>query len=81
MISIARSIRDVRAAALFYELNDGQGTKASLRGKNGFDVRAVAMKFGGGGHKLAAGCSIAAPLDVARKRVLAEMRRRLKTQS
>ena len=78
VISIARSIRDVRAAALFYELNDGQGTKASLRGKNGFDVRAVAMKFGGGGHKLAAGCSIAAPLDVARKRVLAEMRRRLK---
>ena len=80
IISIARSVRTVQAAALFCEKPGTDKVSVSLRGKNGFDVRAVAMKFGGGGHKLAAGCMIDMDLAKAQRIVLAEIRKRLKAQ-
>ncbi len=53
------------------------GTKVSLRSKGRFNVRAVAARFGGGGHQLAAGCELEKPLAAARKLVLAEIFKRL----
>jgi phosphoesterase RecJ-like protein len=35
--------------------------RVSLRSRAGVDVSAVAARFGGGGHRLAAGCSVAGP--------------------
>jgi len=61
---------------LLKEAADGS-VKVSLRGKYGFDVKRVATAFGGGGHLLAAGCTIARRLDEAEELVLSEMDRYL----
>ncbi|MGL5416679.1 MAG: DHH family phosphoesterase [Clostridium sp.] len=47
------SVKGVEVAVLLKETADG--TKASLRSKNDFDVRRVAECFGGGGHVKASG--------------------------
>ncbi|HVL80715.1 MAG TPA: bifunctional oligoribonuclease/PAP phosphatase NrnA [Actinomycetota bacterium] len=54
LIDVLRSIREADVAAVLKELEDGRW-KASLRSKGGTDVSAVAVAFGGGGHRLAAG--------------------------
>ncbi len=47
-------------------------TRVSLRSKT-VDVNAVAAVFGGGGHIRAAGCTIKAPLEEAKKMILKEI--------
>ncbi len=55
IINFALEIKGVRAAAL---LSQREGfVKCSLRAREPLDVAAVAARFGGGGHILAAGCS------------------------
>lgn len=54
-----RMLRDAKVAVLLSELGDGV-IRASLRSKGGADVRLIAQKFGGGGHKNAAGFRISA---------------------
>jgi bifunctional oligoribonuclease and PAP phosphatase NrnA len=44
--------------------------RVSLRSKGGIDVGAVAEQFDGGGHRAAAGCAIALPLEDAKRRLL-----------
>lgn len=46
-----------------------EGIKVSLRALPPCDVSGIAASFGGGGHVLAAGCTIDAPLDEAERRV------------
>lgn len=64
----------VRVAVLLAEAEPGL-TKLSFRAKPGggafTDVNELAQEFGGGGHVFAAGARIAAPLDEARRRLLA----------
>jgi phosphoesterase RecJ-like protein len=55
-------------AVLFVELKTM--TKVSLRSRTSFDVRAIAERFGGGGHKAAAGIAFPAPLAEAQAAVL-----------
>ncbi|WP_228283393.1 DHH family phosphoesterase [Arcobacter sp. FWKO B] len=43
--------------AMFFRVI-GSKTRVSIRSKNDVDVSIIAHKFGGGGHKLSAGCSI-----------------------
>jgi phosphoesterase RecJ-like protein len=71
-----RRIAGTRAVVLFKEASDGS-VKVSFRGKYGFDVKRIATAFGGGGHLLAAGCTIAADLCAAEVLVLAELDRYL----
>ncbi len=52
-------IAGIEAAAVFRELPDGIGWRASLRSKGKLDVAAVAEIFGGGGHHSASGCTLA----------------------
>lgn len=47
-------IRDISVWALFTKMEDGEHYSASLRAKTK-DVRSIAEKFNGGGHKCAAG--------------------------
>ncbi len=56
-------------ACLFRE-RDGR-VKVSLRGKGEADVRQIAARFGGGGHRNAAGCSVDGSLEGVTKDVLA----------
>ncbi len=69
LINYPRSLASVRVACFLREI--GGTVKVSLRGKGDVDVQAVAARFGGGGHRNAAGCTIAAPLAEATRQVLA----------
>jgi phosphoesterase RecJ-like protein len=61
---------------LFIEQRRG-GVKFSVRSRNGFDCARLARKFGGGGHKAAAGGMIPDPLDEHLPLVLAAVREQL----
>lgn len=67
-ISYPRYVEGVEIAVLFKQVEDNL-TRVSFRSKE-FDVAKIALSFGGGGHKKAAGCSIYAPLQEAKKVVL-----------
>ena len=48
--------------------------RVSLRSKNGVDVSTIAMKLGGGGHKMAAGCTLETDsIDAAKEIILNEI--------
>jgi len=64
LINECRRINSVEVAALFVELKDGR-IKLSLRSKGDVDVCKIAEKFGGGGHKMAAGAHLQGPLENA----------------
>jgi len=57
---------------LLKEKEDGSGYRASLRSRGGIDVQRLAAAFGGGGHVMAAGCTLPAPSIEEAKRLLVE---------
>ena len=61
LVNQALSIRGVAMAALLRETADG-AVKASLRGVAPYTVDRAAMRFGGGGHAQAAGCTLTLPM-------------------
>jgi phosphoesterase RecJ-like protein len=62
-------LAEARVIATFLEMRDGS-VKVSFRARPGYDVAQVAATLGGGGHRLAAGCSLPGPLAAAQARVL-----------
>lgn len=65
-----RQIDTVLIAAVFKERRDGN-IKVSLRSdSHQIDVSEIMARFGGGGHKMAAGCTIPFPYDEAKKQLL-----------
>ncbi len=69
LVNYPRSIASVRVACLLRAR--GAQVKVSLRGKGDVDVQRIAAKFGGGGHRNAAGFSVAGALDAVTRDVLA----------
>ena len=70
LIDHIRAIRGVVVAVFFEELADGK-VRVSMRSKDQrFDVCAVAQKFGGGGHTLAAGARVRGSLAEVESKVL-----------
>ncbi len=69
-----RAIVTTKVAFVAKEMKSGY-TKVSMRSKSA-DVADICGVFGGGGHRLAAGCTIKAPVEEAAKKVLAEIRKR-----
>ena len=55
-VNYPRAIQSVRAAVFLKEIEPGK-VSVSLRAKGQCDVSAIAARFGGGGHKNAAGCT------------------------
>jgi len=83
MINYARRIEDVKIAALIHEIKNGSSKfsnmnryHVSLRSNSSVDVAQIASKFGGGGHKSAAGFQIESTL-VALKTKIIELARDL----
>lgn len=76
IINFVRSTHGAHVGILFREVPGGK-VRISLRAREGADVNKIANVFGGGGHKLAAGCSLEPPLEEVVKRVLAETHRQL----
>lgn len=59
-----------RVSILIRELAEGQ-CKISLRSQPGFDCASLCREFGGGGHVMAAGCTVNADPDTTLKMLLA----------
>lgn len=76
LVNIGREIEGVEVSILLREA-DGF-FKGSLRSNEYVDVSDVCMLFNGGGHMRAAGCSIYAPLEEAKERLITEVRKYLK---
>ena len=71
LVEQGRRIEGVAVSVLFRE--DGpRETKVSFRSHGATDVHALAGRFGGGGHRNAAGATLGLPLREAVGRVLAE---------
>ena len=76
IINYLKGVLGAKVACFFYEKTETD-VKGSFRGNDGYDVCALARKFGGGGHVKAAGCTIAAPIGEAKAMVLAEVEKML----
>jgi phosphoesterase RecJ-like protein len=72
LINECQRIGSVEVAALFVELKDGR-IRCSLRSKGIVDVCEIAQKFGGGGHKMAAGTYLPSPLKNAMQLIREEV--------
>ena len=68
-INMLLSVAETQVALLFTEQAAGT-TKVSLRSRSHIDVRAIAEKFGGGGHVAAAGVTYAGRLEAAQAAIL-----------
>jgi len=69
IINFARDIKGVEVALLFREIDNGK-IKIGFRSKDYVNVNEVAEKFGGGGHKRAAGAIIDGDLDNIRNKII-----------
>jgi bifunctional oligoribonuclease and PAP phosphatase NrnA len=67
--NLLSNIDDVDISVLFIEQKK-DAVKISWRAKNGIDVSAMALAFGGGGHPAAAGADMKGTLDEVRAKVL-----------
>src|SRR5450631_3487198 len=70
LIDHLRAIQGVIVAVFFEELTDGK-VRVSMRSKSeAVDVSAICQKFGGGGHKLAAGARVRGTLAEVEQKIL-----------
>lgn len=80
MVNECQRIGSVVVAALFMQLRDGR-IRCSLRsrpeGERVIDVSEIAAKFGGGGHKMAAGTYLPEPIEHAMQLIHDEVAKRL----
>ncbi len=76
IVNHIRAVNGVQVGILFREV-PGKKVRISLRARDGADVNRIANVFGGGGHKLAAGCSAEPPLADVESAVVAETVRQL----
>jgi phosphoesterase RecJ-like protein len=75
LIDLLAQSETAEVAILFKEAGP-EATRVSVRTKpGGVDATVLTGAFGGGGHARAAGATVEAPLDEARRRVLAEAER------
>jgi phosphoesterase RecJ-like protein len=72
LINLPLTVKEIDAVAFFKEI-EPLVYRISLRSKGDIDVNRVATKFGGGGHKNAAGCSMNGAFPDIRKTLVAEL--------
>ena len=69
LINVVSSIDDAEVALVFVEQNHN-AVKVSWRAQPGYDVSLIALQFGGGGHKVAAGAEIPGALQEVQLKVI-----------
>jgi len=79
LVSFLISANDADAAVVFVEREDGR-VEVGFRAVPGFDVGHVALVLGGGGHALAAGCTLPGPIEKAQAQVLVALQADLARQ-
>jgi len=74
ILSFLRAIKDTQVVVLFKEnFSVKDEIRFNLRSNGPVDVNKIAQHFGGGGHKTAAGCTIAGKLKDIRRRVISRI--------
>ncbi len=76
VVGALRAVQGSDIALFLREMPSGK-LRVSLRSRNPFDVSLVAAHFGGGGHRLASGCTLDGPPEAAAAALVAETERRL----
>jgi phosphoesterase RecJ-like protein len=69
LVNLPLTVPEIQAVVFFKEADHGTW-RVSFRSKGTIDVGAVAARFGGGGHRNAAGCTVSGPLDAARATIV-----------
>src|SRR4029450_2906630 len=72
LINLPLTAREIQAVG-FFKLGADRDIHVSMRSKYDVDVRAIAARHGGGGHKNAAGFKVQGPLTAVRDGILKEM--------
>ena len=72
LINLPLTAREIQAVVFFKMGADGD-MHVSMRSKYDVDVRAIAARHGGGGHKNAAGFKVKGPLDAVRDGIIDEL--------
>lgn len=79
VIDIPRSVAGVEIAFAVRQPEDTGVFRVSMRSASDFDVSAVCARFGGGGHRRAAGCTVeASTVYDAEEKILAVIREMIK---
>jgi phosphoesterase RecJ-like protein len=73
VVDFTVSMRGVEVGMLFIEQMRG-GAKVSFRARSGLDCARLAARFGGGGHREAAGATLPGPMAETVERVLQAVR-------
>jgi phosphoesterase RecJ-like protein len=76
IINYALRIKGVKVGCLFKEI-DEKTTKVSCRSVVSFDVLEVVGRFGGGGHKNAAGCTVKEGINASIKMISSVLKEKL----
>ena len=69
LVNLTLAVKGTEFAVILIEQPDGR-IKTSFRSRCHVDCNALAARFGGGGHKAAAGAILPGPFDAAREQVL-----------
>jgi phosphoesterase RecJ-like protein len=68
-VNYPRSLTETEVAILIRDAEPGR-VKVSFRASGDVDVSAIAAQFGGGGHRKAAGCTVAGALETVRPKII-----------
>jgi phosphoesterase RecJ-like protein len=74
LVSFLLGAQEAYIAAVFTELPDGQ-VECSFRARPGHDVSRLALELGGGGHALAAGCTVKGDIEAVRRTLVERLQR------
>ena len=69
VVNYVRGVRGAEVGILFREMETGK-IRVSLRSRESVNVAEIASRFGGGGHRMASGCTLDAPLAQAEQTVI-----------
>lgn len=69
--SIIKQVEGVKAGITMRE-KDGGELRVSVRSSDGINAAEICSRFGGGGHKAAAGCTFRCPIDEAKAQIVGE---------
>jgi phosphoesterase RecJ-like protein len=72
LINLPLTVKEIEAVVFFKQI-EGEQYRVSMRSKGDIDVGGVAKTFGGGGHKNAAGCTVAGAIDALQKLFIAKI--------
>jgi phosphoesterase RecJ-like protein len=77
VVNYVRGVRGADAGVLFREMAPVNGElpkiRVSLRSRETVNVAEIAQRFGGGGHRMAAGCTLTLPLSEAEQTVISAL--------